>query len=186
MHLGVDPGGKGAWALLDAKGALVASEHLPLDGEGFVDAAAHIATWRALGIERATIERVGSFTRVKGRAMGIKGRFNFGFNAGVPRSVLQILGVPFDRTRGMQASIDAATKDAATSSEGVKRIEANVLAMRDELHRDYVRQDALRDTEARILKRMDGVEHTVRNTATTIISALSGTEPAPRRRRPQA
>lgn len=90
-----------------------------------------------------------------------------------------------DRTRGMQASIDAATKDAATSSEGVKRIEANVLAMRDELHRDYVRQDALRDTEARISKRMDDVEHTVRNTATTIISALSGTEPAPRRRRPQ-
>ncbi len=49
-----------------------------------MDAAAHIATWRALGIERATIERVGSFTRVKGRAMGIKGRFNFGFNAGGP------------------------------------------------------------------------------------------------------
>jgi hypothetical protein len=96
MHLGVDPGGKGAWALLDAKGALVASEHLPLDGEGFVDAAALITTWRTLGIERATIERVGNITRIKGRAMGIKGRFNFGLNAGVPRSVLQILGIPFD------------------------------------------------------------------------------------------
>jgi hypothetical protein len=90
-----------------------------------------------------------------------------------------------DRTRGMQASIDAAAEKASASSEGVKRIEANVTAMRDELHRDYVRQDALRDTEARISKRMDDVEHTVRNTATTIISALSGTEPPPRRRRPQ-
>jgi hypothetical protein len=95
-HLGVDPGGKGAWALLDDKGALIASEHLPLDPEGFVDAAALLARWRDLGIERATIERVGHITRIKGRAMGIKGRFNFGMNAGVPKSVLQILGVPFD------------------------------------------------------------------------------------------
>lgn len=86
----------------------------------------------------------------------------------------------------LKASIDAAAEKAAASSEGVKRIETNVAAIRDELHRDYVRQDALRETEARISKRMDDVEHTVRNTATTIISALSGTEPAPRRRRPQA
>lgn len=95
-HLGVDPGGKGAWALLDGKGALVASEHLPLDHEGFVDATALLARWRDLGIERATVERVGHITRIKGRAMGIKGRFNFGMNAGVPKSVLQILGVPLD------------------------------------------------------------------------------------------
>ncbi|WP_375453470.1 hypothetical protein [uncultured Methylobacterium sp.] len=88
-----------------------------------------------------------------------------------------------DRTRGLQASIENAAEKAATSSEGVKRIEANVAAMRDELHRDYVRQDALRETENRISKRMDDVEHVVRNTATTIISALSGVEPPPRRRR---
>ncbi|WP_375462971.1 hypothetical protein [uncultured Methylobacterium sp.] len=91
-----------------------------------------------------------------------------------------------DRTRGMQASIDSAAEKATASAKGVERIEANVSAMRDELHRDYVRQDSLRETEARISKRMDDVEHTVRNTATTIISALSGTEPPPRRRRPAA
>ncbi|MGH1574531.1 hypothetical protein ACRAWG_32645 [Methylobacterium sp. P31] len=55
------------------------------------------------------------------------------------------------------------------------------------LHRDYVRQDAMREVEARISKRMDDVEHTVRNTAITIISALSGVDAPPRRsRRPTA
>ncbi|MGW9821917.1 hypothetical protein ACUXK4_004506 [Methylorubrum extorquens] len=91
-----------------------------------------------------------------------------------------------DRTRGLQASIDAAADKAASSSEGVKRIEANVSAMRDELHRDYVRHDSLRETEARMTKRMDDVEHTVRGTATQIIAALSGSDHVPaRRRRPQ-
>lgn len=91
-----------------------------------------------------------------------------------------------DRTRGLQASIDAAAEKAATSSEGVKRIEANVSAMRDELHRDYVRQDALREVETRMTKRMEDVEHTVRGTATQIIAALSGSDHVPaRRRRPQ-
>jgi biopolymer transport protein ExbB/TolQ len=90
-----------------------------------------------------------------------------------------------DRTRGLQASIESAAEKAAASSDGVKRIEANVSAMRDELHREYVRKDALKETETRISKRMDDVEHVVRNTATTIISALSGVEPTPRRRRPQ-
>lgn len=91
-----------------------------------------------------------------------------------------------DRTRGMQASIDAAAEKATASAKGVERIEANVSAMRDELHRDYVWHDALREVETRMTKRMEDVEHVVRNTATTIISALSGVEPAPRRRRPQA
>lgn len=90
-----------------------------------------------------------------------------------------------DRQRGLQASVEAAADKAAASAKGVERIEASVTAMRDELHRDYVRQDSLKETEARISKRMDDVEHTVRNTATTIISALSGVEPPPRRRRPQ-
>ncbi len=90
-----------------------------------------------------------------------------------------------DRTRGMQASIDAAAEKAGAASDGVKRIEGTVSSMRDELHRDYVRQDALRDTEARISKRMDDVEHTVRGTATQIIAALTGSDAPPRRRRTQ-
>lgn len=86
----------------------------------------------------------------------------------------------------LKASIDAAAEKAATSSEGVKRIEANVSLMRDELHRDYVRQDALREVETRMTKRMEDVEHTVRGTATQIIAALSGSDHVPaRRRRPQ-
>ena len=93
-HLGVDPGGKGAWALLDGRGGLVDAEHFPLSSDGIVDAARLLARWRDLGIVAATIERVGQITRVKGRAMGISGRFKFGMNAGVPRSVLEILGVP--------------------------------------------------------------------------------------------
>lgn len=99
-----------------------------------------------------------------------------------------------DRTRGLQASVEAAAKEAGASSEGVKRIEANVAAMRDELHRDYVRQDSLRETESRIGKRIDGVdasvgkrlddvEHTVRNTAATIIAALARIDPPARRSR---
>lgn len=91
-----------------------------------------------------------------------------------------------DRTRGLQASIDAAAEKASASAKGVERIESSVSQMRDELHRDYVRQDALKDTEARLNKRMDDVEHTVRGTAAQIIAALSGSDHVPaRRRRPQ-
>lgn len=90
-----------------------------------------------------------------------------------------------DRTRGLQASVEAATEKAAASAKGVERIEASVAAMRDELHRDYVRQDSQREMEARLSKRMDDVEHTVRGTATQIIAALTGGETLPRRRRPQ-
>ena len=93
-HLGVDPGGKGAWALLDTGGRLVDAEHFPLSSDGIVDAARLLSRWRDLGIVAATVERVGQITRVGGRAMGIAGRFKFGMNAGVPRSVLDILGVP--------------------------------------------------------------------------------------------
>lgn len=99
-----------------------------------------------------------------------------------------------DRTRGMQASIDAAAEKATASAKGVERIEANVAAMRDELHRDYVRQDSMREVESRIGKRIDGVdtsvgkrlddvEHTVRNTAATIIAALARIDPPARRSR---
>ncbi|KQO89441.1 hypothetical protein [Methylorubrum sp. SL192] len=84
----------------------------------------------------------------------------------------------------LRASIRSVDEKAGSASEGVKRVESSVATMRDELHREYVRQDSQREMEARISKRMDDVEHTVRNTATTIIAALSGTEPLPRRRRP--
>ena len=88
-----------------------------------------------------------------------------------------------DRTRGMQASIDAAAEKATASAKGVERIEANVAAMRDELHRDYVRQDSMREVESRVGKRLDDVEHTVRNTAATIIAALARIDPPARRSR---
>ncbi|QEE39832.1 MULTISPECIES: hypothetical protein [unclassified Methylobacterium] len=92
------------------------AEHLPIDADGIVDAAALIARWRDLGIERATVEKVGQITRIKGWAMGISGRFNFGMNAGVPRSVLQVLGIPFtyvDPTDWKKAT--GVTADKATS-----------------------------------------------------------------------
>ncbi|UYW26255.1 hypothetical protein OKC48_23790 [Methylorubrum extorquens] len=60
LHLGVDPGKNGAWALLDRDGRLVDADHLPLDAEGEIDAAALASAWRGLGAARATVERVGS------------------------------------------------------------------------------------------------------------------------------
>lgn len=96
LHLGVDPGDKGAWALLDAAGALVEARHFAHDDEGFVDLHDLLGAWRDRGIVHATVEKVGQITRVKGRAMGIAGRFNYGLNCGVPRAALRLLGIPYD------------------------------------------------------------------------------------------
>lgn len=95
LHLGIDPGQSGAWALLDERGRLVDAGDMPIgDEDGRVDGEALRAAWADLVIEAATVERVGQITRIKGRAMGIGGRFNFGWNAGVPSTVLRILGIP--------------------------------------------------------------------------------------------
>ncbi len=67
---------------------------MPIGEDGRVDGEALRQAWANLVIDAATIEKVGNITRIKGRAMGISGRFNFGWDAGVPSTVLRILGVP--------------------------------------------------------------------------------------------
>jgi crossover junction endodeoxyribonuclease RuvC len=99
-HLGVDPGLHGAWALLDGKGGLVAADHFPLDAEGEIDAAALVATWRALAPARATVESVGSMGATKdGRKQGVQGIFNFGRRYGAALAALDVLGIPRDGVR---------------------------------------------------------------------------------------
>ncbi len=100
MHLGVDPGLHGAWALLDGKGGLVAADHFPLDAEGEIDAAALVATWRGLAPTRATVEAVGSMGATKdGRKQGVQGIFNFGRRYGAVLAALDVLGIPRDGAR---------------------------------------------------------------------------------------
>lgn len=98
LHLGIDPGIKGAWALLDDRGRFVTAQDMPIGEDGRIDAESLHRVWSDLSVASATIEKVGQITRIKGRAMGISGRFNFGWSAGVPDTVLRILGVPVDYT----------------------------------------------------------------------------------------
>lgn len=98
LHLGIDPGQSGAWALLDERGRFVTAADMPIGEDGRVDGEVLRRAWVDLAIASATIERVGQITRIKGRAMGISGRFNFGWSAGVPDTVLKILGIPVTYT----------------------------------------------------------------------------------------
>lgn len=91
-----------------------------------------------------------------------------------------------DRTRGLQASIESAADKANSSAEGVKRIEANVAAMRDELHRDYVRQDALVKVEDRLTSRIGELDHQIRGVPMAVVGLLNTAPPAASRRRPQS
>lgn len=59
LHLGIDPGLNGAWALLDAAGRLVDADHFPIGDDGEIDAAELHQVWGELGVTRATIEKVG-------------------------------------------------------------------------------------------------------------------------------
>lgn len=96
MILGVDPGIKGAWALLDERGRLGSADHYPIGEDGEIDAAELHATWsESATITRAFVERVGSMGQSKdGRRQGIQGIFNFGRRHGTVLAVLQILGIP--------------------------------------------------------------------------------------------
>lgn len=91
-----------------------------------------------------------------------------------------------DRTRSLQASIESAAEKAAMSSEGVKRIEANVNVMRDELHRDYVRQDALVKVEDRLTTRIGELDHQIRGVPMAVVGLLNAAPPSASRRRTTA
>lgn len=95
-HLGVDPGLHGAWALLDGRGMLLVAGDFPIGSDDEIDVVALADTWRDLAPAAATVERVGQITRVKGRAMGISGRFNFGRRYGAVLAVLDMLGIHRD------------------------------------------------------------------------------------------
>lgn len=95
-HLGVDPGLHGAWALLDGRGLLLVAGDFPLGADGEIDVVKLADTWRDLAPTAATVELVGQITRIKGRAMGISGRFNFGRRYGAVLAVLDLLAIPRD------------------------------------------------------------------------------------------
>lgn len=97
MILGVDPGLRGAWALLDGQGRLGEADHFPIGEDGEIDAAELHLLWSENGkIDHAFVERVGSMGPTKdGRRQGLTGMFNFGGRYRTVLAVLQILGIPY-------------------------------------------------------------------------------------------
>ncbi|MFE1597423.1 hypothetical protein [Methylobacterium sp. ID0610] len=88
-----------------------------------------------------------------------------------------------DRTRGLQAAVDLSTEKSATAVAGIAKVEGAVTALRDELHRDYVRQDSLEKVEDRLAKRMDTLDHQVRQIPQQVVGLLNaGTGQARRSR----
>lgn len=98
-HLGVDPGIKGAWALLGQSGYLAEAGHFPIGEDGEIDAKALADRWHLFHREFdvvATVEKVGSMGASKGgRKQGVKGMFNFGRRYGTVLAVLQTMEIPF-------------------------------------------------------------------------------------------
>lgn len=97
MILGVDPGIKGAWALLDERGHLGEADHFPIGADDEIDAAELKLVWEENGpIEHAYVERVGTMGSFKnGRRQGIAGMFAFGRRYGTVLAVLQVMGIPY-------------------------------------------------------------------------------------------
>ncbi|GJD45830.1 hypothetical protein AFCDBAGC_3707 [Methylobacterium cerastii] len=119
-HLGVDPGLHGAWALLDGHGLLLVAGDFPIGADGEIDVVRLADTWRDLAPQAATVELVGQITRIKGRAMGISGRFNFGRRYGAVLAVLDLLAIPRD-------SVDPTLWKARTGVSADKKTSLNLV-----------------------------------------------------------
>lgn len=92
-----------------------------------------------------------------------------------------------DRTRGLQASVESAAEKSMAAAAGVAKVETNLNALRDEIHRDYVRTDSLEKVEDRLTKRMGELDHQVRQVPQLVVGLLrEAPPPAPSRRRPSA
>lgn len=92
-----------------------------------------------------------------------------------------------DRTRGLQASVEASTEKSSAAAAGVAKVEANLTALRDEIHRDYVRTDSLEKVEDRLTKRIGELDHMVRGVPMAVVGLLrDAPPPAPSRRKPAA
>jgi hypothetical protein len=101
-RLGVDPGLHGGWALLDARGRLVAADHFPILNDE-IDGVALADTWRDLAPTAATVEAIHSFgADHDGRSQGMQGMINFGTRYGVVLGILAALKIPTDGVRQVE------------------------------------------------------------------------------------
>lgn len=93
LILGIDPGASGALVALDARGAIIEHEAMPVYQVGKASRvnAQALAGWiRNLGaVQHAYLERVGSMP-----GQGVASTFSFGHSAGVVEGVIAALGIP--------------------------------------------------------------------------------------------
>jgi hypothetical protein len=90
LFIGIDPGAKGAWALLDSTGSILALHDFPGDE---VSLCQQMATYELQGA-RGALEFVHSMP-----GQGVASTFKFGANFGIWRGVLAALRVPFELVR---------------------------------------------------------------------------------------
>ena len=88
--IGIDPGAKGAWALLDSTGQVLALHDFPGDE---VSLCQQIASYE-LQEARGALEFVHSMP-----GQGVASTFKFGANFGLWRGILAALRVPFELVR---------------------------------------------------------------------------------------
>ena len=89
IYIGIDPGKKGAYAIIDDAGAYV----FPWDDKMFVESMKVVTMVQEGGKPAkaiACVEKVGAF-----RGQGVTSMFNFGKSAGYIEGVLFALGIPY-------------------------------------------------------------------------------------------
>lgn len=117
MHfIGIDPGAKGAWAMLDAAGAIIALEDFPDGGE--VALCQQMAGYD-LQNARAALEFVHSMPK-----QGVASTFKFGTNYGVWRGILAALRVPFELVRPQLWKRDLVKPSDAAAKKSAEIISA--------------------------------------------------------------
>ena len=91
-----------------------------------------------------------------------------------------------DRTRGLQASVESSVEKSTAAAAGVAKVESSLTALRDDIHRDYVRTDSLEKVEDRLTKRIGELDHHVRGVPMAVVGLLrEAPQPTTTRRRPQ-
>ena len=118
IYIGIDPGKKGAWAVLrDGEKPMV----YPWDDTFFVSdlhGVMVLARERGDGV-MACVEKVGAF-----RGQGVKSMFNFGKSAGFIEGVLTALGIPYQLVppNVWKKSFSLIGKDKQASIDTCKRM----------------------------------------------------------------
>lgn len=94
QYIGIDPGAKGAVAVLDDRLQLITAEPLPMLTNGEVDAAElYRNLWHYPLLPEPTLAIIEKVSAMPGQ--GVTSMFNFGRNVGELKATLKILKIPY-------------------------------------------------------------------------------------------